>query len=60
MIYIHIEQAYYKDEADQFNYELSRIVEEAISLLKDGFTEANDFNGNDAWRTTEAFCGRML
>lgn len=53
MMYIHIEQAYYKDEADQYICKVAKTVEEAIPLLEEGFTEASDFNGVKIYRKTK-------
>jgi integrase len=45
MMYIHIEQAYYRDETDQNITKVAKTIEEAIPLIEQGFTEASDFNG---------------
>jgi hypothetical protein len=45
MMNIHFEQVYCKDEEEGYICKVAKTVEEAIPLLKEGFTEACDFNG---------------
>jgi integrase len=50
MLYIQIEEALFGGEAEQYICKVAKIIEEALPLLEQGFTEASDFDGVKIYR----------
>ena len=50
LMYIHLEEAYFRDEAEEYDVRKVRTVEDAVPLLEDGYEEASEIDGVKLFR----------
>ena len=56
MRYIHLAEAYFGSEEDEYVVKVAETVEQALPLIELGFVEASDFNGVKIFKLPKSRC----
>ena len=57
--YIHLSQAYFGHEEDEYITKVAENIDQAIPLIELGYTEAADFNGVKIFKIPKSRVGRV-
>ena len=56
MRYIHLAEAYFGAEEEEYVVKVAETPEQAIPLIEQGFVEASDFNGVKIFKIPKSRC----